>query len=108
MLHRLKRCKVDVLLFNPPYVPTEEQEESDGQVQADLSAAWAGGTQGMNSTEMLLQAVPVSEFWLRAPRRRWHRRRRQLHPGSTVCPCCYIRKRSRIRPEWNDKLLVVE
>ncbi|VDL60189.1 unnamed protein product [Hymenolepis diminuta] len=34
----------DIILFNPPYVPTEENEFSEAR--STLSAAWAGGSKG--------------------------------------------------------------
>ena len=58
LLPRL-RNNVDILLFNPPYYPTEEEEESEGQLGANITASWAGGLEGMNTTRLLLEAVPV-------------------------------------------------
>lgn len=51
--------KVDVLVFNPPYVPTDEQEADGAQTEGALSAAWAGGLVGMTTTEAVIQAAPV-------------------------------------------------
>ncbi|KIM34149.1 hypothetical protein M408DRAFT_303201 [Serendipita vermifera MAFF 305830] len=57
--HRRYRCLglVDILIFNPPYVPTEVEEFTLGQQQVDISGAWAGGNDGMNVTEHLLRQV---------------------------------------------------
>lgn len=54
-----QRCLglVDILIFNPPYVPTEVEEFTLGQQQVDISGAWAGGNDGMNVTEHLLRQV---------------------------------------------------
>ncbi|KAF8604945.1 S-adenosyl-L-methionine-dependent methyltransferase [Ceratobasidium sp. AG-I] len=45
---------VDVLIFNPPYVPTEEEEALNAQAQGDIAGAWAGGFDGMAITNRLL------------------------------------------------------
>ena len=52
--------KVDVLIFNPPYVPTDELEATSAQEAQDISGAWAGGTDGMYLTNVLLKQVDVS------------------------------------------------
>ncbi|KAK9900161.1 putative methylase [Cystobasidium minutum MCA 4210] len=51
--------KVDVLVFNPPYVPTDEEEGEAGQSTAGISAAWAGGSIGMTTTEAVIHAAPA-------------------------------------------------
>lgn len=51
--------KVDILVFNPPYVPTDEEEGADAQSSANISAAWAGGAIGMTTTEAVIHAAPV-------------------------------------------------
>jgi methylase of polypeptide subunit release factors len=58
-LRRLKH-QVDVILFNPPYVPTDEEEALAGQDKRDIEGSWAGGKDGMQVTEQFLRSVPVS------------------------------------------------
>lgn len=53
---------MDILLFNPPYVPTDTSEVSSAQSSADIAGSWAGGTDGMEITDRLLQDVEVSSF----------------------------------------------
>src|SRR6266436_4780453 len=59
---RLKHS-VDILLFNPPYVPTVIAEAEDAQGAADIEGAWAGGVDGMQITDVFLQAVEVRSSW---------------------------------------------
>ncbi|KAI0374506.1 putative methylase [Pilatotrama ljubarskyi] len=60
---------VDILLFNPPYVPTETDEADDAQHAANIAGAWAGGQDGMEVTDILLEQVesllsPRGRFYL--------------------------------------------
>jgi release factor glutamine methyltransferase len=66
----LRKQSVDILIFNPPYVPTTE---SPGQIAQDvhevtdqfeqdsryLALAYAGGADGMETTNRLLETLPV-------------------------------------------------
>lgn len=76
LLGPLRGAQVDVLVFNPPYVPTEELPvqdagrlgtEGEGGLSASarferdsylLSLSYAGGKDGMEITERLLAALP--------------------------------------------------
>ncbi|KAG6810534.1 hypothetical protein H0H93_014915, partial [Arthromyces matolae] len=51
------RHSVDVILFNPPYVPTITEEASDAQDTRGISGSWAGGIDGMNVTDVFLERV---------------------------------------------------
>lgn len=60
--------QVDLLLFNPPYVPTEGEELEVTQRAAGVGATWAGGANGMHVTQKVLEDLPVSrsatDHWL--------------------------------------------
>lgn len=46
---------VDLLLFNPPYVPTSEEEEALAQQDRSLSGSWAGGSLGTRLLHSLIE-----------------------------------------------------
>ncbi|QRV90992.1 S-adenosyl-L-methionine-dependent methyltransferase [Ceratobasidium sp. AG-Ba] len=48
---------IDVLVFNPPYVPTEEEEVFNAQAEGTIAGAWAGGVDGMGVTNRLLSCI---------------------------------------------------
>ncbi len=58
LLKRLDRS-IDVLLFNPPYVvtPDDEVEKNDG---VEIEASWAGGRDGRLIIDEFLKIVDVS------------------------------------------------
>ena len=49
------RGMVDVLVFNPPYVPTEGMDSWAG----DLRFSWKGGDMGMQTTMRVLDDLAV-------------------------------------------------
>jgi methylase of polypeptide subunit release factors len=51
---------IDVILFNPPYVPTDLEEREQAQLEKGISGAWAGGADGMEVTKIFLDQVAVS------------------------------------------------
>lgn len=51
---------IDILLFNPPYVPTFCEEAAEAQEKKDIAGAWAGGKDGMELTWPILLALDVS------------------------------------------------
>jgi release factor glutamine methyltransferase len=52
------RChgKIDLLLFNPPYVPTTSEEEEEAQKRRLIEGSWAGGSYG---TRLLDELIPI-------------------------------------------------
>uniref|UniRef100_A0A0G4FS92 Methyltransferase small domain-containing protein n=1 Tax=Chromera velia CCMP2878 TaxID=1169474 RepID=A0A0G4FS92_9ALVE len=47
--------RFDVMIFNPPYVPSTREELEEG----GIDAAWAGGEKGMEVTDKFLQQMPT-------------------------------------------------
>ncbi len=63
--HSLKSSlqgQVDVLIFNPPYVPTPNSEVQDGYLNRNsdiIAAAWAGGDRGRVVIDQFLPTIQV-------------------------------------------------
>jgi len=60
---------VDILVFNPPYVPTSDDEADAAQRGAGIAGSWAGGADGLQVTDALLRQVdgllsPQGQFYL--------------------------------------------
>jgi len=61
--------KIDIVIFNPPYVPTTDEEINDAQSSRSIGGSWAGGSDGMQVTNILLDSVetlltPNGRFYL--------------------------------------------
>jgi len=54
LLSAMRPGLIDVLVFNPPYVPTSAEELQDAIDTVDISAAWAGGPRGRLVLDRLL------------------------------------------------------
>ena len=63
LLPRLQN-QVDVILFNPPYVPTEDDEVVTETNEGGISAAWAGGKDGRRVID---RSIPQISQLLRRP-----------------------------------------
>lgn len=48
----------DIILFNPPYVPTDDDELSRALNTHDISASWAGGSSGRYVIDKFLDSLP--------------------------------------------------
>ncbi|KAJ7596713.1 hypothetical protein C8J56DRAFT_773478 [Mycena floridula] len=57
LLRRLQNS-VDIILFNPPYVPTTANEALEAQDSRHIHGSWAGGSDGMQVTDIFLEMVP--------------------------------------------------
>lgn len=47
--------KIDVLIFNPPYVPTDSEEIHGNGIEV----SWAGGIDGREVIDLFLPKIPV-------------------------------------------------
>ncbi|KAJ3996049.1 S-adenosyl-L-methionine-dependent methyltransferase [Lentinula boryana] len=68
-LHLRLRNAVDIICFNPPYVPTMSIEASEAQGLRGIEGSWAGGSDGMQVTNVFLGVVhellsPTGRFYL--------------------------------------------
>lgn len=77
---------VDIILFNPPYVPTSSDEAEDAQEGRTIEGSWAGGFNGMELTNVFLERVEhlmslQGKFYLVAVKQNdiEHIRRSMLH-----------------------------
>eukprot|EP00727_Mastigamoeba_balamuthi_P007600 m51a1_g3460 putative s-adenosyl-l-methionine-dependent methyltransferase (209) ;mRNA; r:695447-696230 len=53
----LLKESLDVIVFNPPYVPTDDEELQSACASRGIEAAWAGGKDGM---EVLNRFLPLA------------------------------------------------
>lgn len=53
-----KSTKFDLVLFNPPYVPTDQDELERALNHRDISASWAGGHNGRFVIDKFLMNLP--------------------------------------------------
>ncbi|KAI0562698.1 methyltransferase [Gracilaria domingensis] len=47
----------DVIVFNPPYVPTDDDELQRALTKHDISASWAGGKDGREVIDRFLKSL---------------------------------------------------
>lgn len=58
LMSGLGRSLFDIVVFNPPYVPTDSQELKLAQGRRNISASWAGGEFGR---EIMIRAIKEVE-----------------------------------------------
>ncbi|KAJ3779642.1 hypothetical protein GGU10DRAFT_280453, partial [Lentinula aff. detonsa] len=68
-IHSRLKNAVDIICFNPPYVPTVSIEASKAQGLRGIEGSWAGGSDGMQVTNVFLGVVhellsPKGRFYL--------------------------------------------
>lgn len=62
--HRLQHFGgFDLILFNPPYVPTALEEVDDAQGGHDIQGSWAGGLLGMDIINKVLSNLKVRAYY---------------------------------------------
>jgi release factor glutamine methyltransferase len=61
--NRIKN-KIDILLFNPPYVPSDHKNIGTSLVHG-IDAAWAGGERGRQVLDRMLPYLHVSRVFLK-------------------------------------------
>jgi methylase of polypeptide subunit release factors len=54
--------KLDLIIFNPPYVTTDDDEFEHAKTKKDISASWAGGKTGSEVTYEFINQLEVSYF----------------------------------------------
>ncbi|KAJ8517049.1 hypothetical protein ONZ45_g5720 [Pleurotus djamor] len=73
-LHSRLTGQVDLVVFNPPYVPTPTDEAQVAQDVGGIAGAWAGGRDGMTLTNVFLHLVPVAKLIFSPTLVNWTRR----------------------------------
>ena len=53
-----RHAAFDLVVFNPPYVPTDEDELRRALTTRDISASWAGGPSGRVVIDRFIEALP--------------------------------------------------
>ena len=54
-----RHAAFDLVVFNPPYVPTDEDELRRALTTRDISASWAGGPSGRVVIDRFIEALPT-------------------------------------------------
>ena len=57
LFNKIENIEFDIIIFNPPYVTTDNEEYKNALVKKDISAAWAGGNKGSETINRFIEQL---------------------------------------------------